>query len=354
MGSPLGPILANIFVGFHEEQLFAKTKTPLYYARYVDDTFAVFTDENHRAMFHHELNQLHNCLEFTGELESNGTIPFLDVTVHKRQGFFLTQVYRKPTFTGQYTRWTSFCDTKRKTNLVRTLTHRALMLCSDEFLEVELNTIRSIFQANGYPMTFVRRTMERKIEHFHQVLPSAKTPSKCPVYLRLPYIGKISDCYRGKITETITRCYFAVNPRVIFTSRPMIPSSTKDTLPSHQRSNLIYLFKCSCDSTYVGRTNQRLSDRIRQHVPRKVQSILGSNMKTKDLPPSAIANHLLQNPECGRKFKSEMFTIITHGRTFFHLQALEALNISVRKPPLCQQKKFVHTMLLFKHLGSGM
>ena len=40
MGSPLGPILSNIFVGFHEQQLI-KDNSLIYYKRYVDDTFAI-------------------------------------------------------------------------------------------------------------------------------------------------------------------------------------------------------------------------------------------------------------------------------------------------------------------------
>ena len=46
MGSPLGPSLANIFVGYHEASLFKKVNKPLMYYRYVDDTFAVFNDED--------------------------------------------------------------------------------------------------------------------------------------------------------------------------------------------------------------------------------------------------------------------------------------------------------------------
>ena len=38
MGSPLGPALASIFVGFHEERLFDCDQKPGVYFRYVDDT----------------------------------------------------------------------------------------------------------------------------------------------------------------------------------------------------------------------------------------------------------------------------------------------------------------------------
>ena len=45
MGSPLGPALANVLVGYQEEKLFIYNNQPLIYFRYVDDTFAMFEDE---------------------------------------------------------------------------------------------------------------------------------------------------------------------------------------------------------------------------------------------------------------------------------------------------------------------
>ena len=48
MGSPLAPILANLFLGFHEETWlnnFNHSHHPLLYRCYVDDTFCVFHNE---------------------------------------------------------------------------------------------------------------------------------------------------------------------------------------------------------------------------------------------------------------------------------------------------------------------
>lgn len=42
MGSPLGPLMANIFVGFQERQLFDNVPKPYYHFLYVDDTFTCF------------------------------------------------------------------------------------------------------------------------------------------------------------------------------------------------------------------------------------------------------------------------------------------------------------------------
>ena len=87
MGSLLGPILANIFVGFHERHLFDKFPKPFTYLRYVEEFFDT-------------LNLLHSSLSFTMEEESNGQLPFLDVLVERGDSSFFISVYRKPTFTG--------------------------------------------------------------------------------------------------------------------------------------------------------------------------------------------------------------------------------------------------------------
>ena len=59
MGSPLGPALANIFLGFHEVKLFSGNKEPLYYKRYVDDTFVLFEDRENAQKFLLVLNSIH-------------------------------------------------------------------------------------------------------------------------------------------------------------------------------------------------------------------------------------------------------------------------------------------------------
>ena len=81
-----------------------------------------------------ETNSPHPSLPFTMEKESHSSLPFLDELVEKSSSKFITSIYRKPIFTGQYICWNSFSPQKLKTNLILTLTHRALTISSPEQL----------------------------------------------------------------------------------------------------------------------------------------------------------------------------------------------------------------------------
>ena len=104
------------------------------------------------------------------------------------------------------------------------------------------------------------------------------------------------------------------------------------------KSSVIYEFTCQCDSGYVGRTTQRLGDRIKQHVPSNIRNKTG---KTSD---SAIGQHLLDNPDCAKLYNDDMFQIIGRARSSFHLAFLESIYIQTKKPSLCRQKEFVFSL----------
>ena len=89
----------------------------------MDDTFAMFENEFNCSQFLKQLNSLYQSLTFTHEKEVNGKLAFLDVLVEKSNTKFLTSVYRKLSFCGQYNRWDSFGPKYRKNNLIGTFVH---------------------------------------------------------------------------------------------------------------------------------------------------------------------------------------------------------------------------------------
>ena len=216
------------------------------------------------------MNSLHTSLKFTSEKEVNKSLPFLDVLVTKSTNNFTTSVYRKATFTGEYIRWNSFGSKTCKTNLIATLTHRAFKICSKSFLHQELDTIRSLFLKNGYSESLIKARISKKIQQFQKH--PTEGPQRCPVYLKLPWIGETSIIFEKKIKSNILNCFLRVQPRVIFSTRRILPAIHKDVLPASQQSMVVHQFVCRCKCRYVGRTAPRLQDKIRQHVPKTIRN----------------------------------------------------------------------------------
>ena len=199
------------------------------------------------------------------ENEKENCLPFLDVYVKRTDIGFETSVYRKPTFTGQYLLWESFSPLKRKISLISTLMHRALMICTKRRLNGEIERIKKILLNNGYPKNVINTQITKKIAQFSTL--TRFGPEKCPVYLRVPWIGKSSTNLKKEVQTAVESCCGFVSTRLIFTSKRMLPVARKDVLPTTQKSSVIYEYKCHCDSRYVGPTSKRLQDRIKQHVP---------------------------------------------------------------------------------------
>ena len=273
MGSLLGPILANIFVGFHERLLFEKFPKPFIYLRYVDNTFVCFSSRSEALKFFHKLIDLHPSLSFTMEEENSNKLPFLDVLVERSESVFLTSIYRKPPFTWLYLSWDAFAPKSRKLSLIKCLSFRALNICSDSKIEGELKLIRELFLNNGYSEEVIDDNINSSVTKFknkNKIFGS----SKCPVYFRLLCIDPDSQSFADKVASSVYRCFYAVKVRSVFATKAVFNSIHKYVLPIFNQSLLIYKFKCWYNSTYIGRTSQRLEVKVRQHVPRGILNFL--------------------------------------------------------------------------------
>ncbi len=61
-------------------------------------------------------------------------------------------------------------------------------------------------------------------------------PQKCPVHLKMPWLGNFSLRFEDQIKKTITKCFAAANPRLISSTREVLPSIQKDCVPTTQKS----------------------------------------------------------------------------------------------------------------------
>ena len=83
MGSPLAPVLVNIFMGLYEFKWLNEynINKPKFYLRYVDDVLPAFEEEQDSLNLLSFLNNKHPNIKFTMEKQVNHCIAFLNVLI---------------------------------------------------------------------------------------------------------------------------------------------------------------------------------------------------------------------------------------------------------------------------------
>ena len=276
MGSPLAPLLAEIFL-----QEFEKKYLPLfenmgvvYWRRYVDDTFVLLDPTFSAKDVCAELSKCHSCLKFTYEEENPVThkLPFLDALIERKEGIgFQTRIYRKPTYTGLMTKWSSFVPKNYKYNAVSTMVYRAVQICSSyKALHAEFQFIRKISKKNGYPSAFVESIIRRQLNiKYTPPTPPPPTLNTDIVVLKIPYLGKESQAYRKRVTSAVAKQYSLKNVRVVYDLSGRIGRNfkVKDSVPDELKSGVVYEATCSqCNQSYVGQTCRHLKTRVHEHL----------------------------------------------------------------------------------------
>ena len=237
------------------------------------------------------------------------------------------------------------------------MVHRALIICTKRRLNGEIERIKKILLNNGYPKNVINAQITYKIAQFSTL--KRFGPEKCPVYLRVSWIGKPSTNLEKEVKTAVESCYGSVSTRLVFTSKRMLPVARKNVLPTTQKISVIYEYKRHCDSRYVRQISQRLQDLIKQHVPQWLRQQLTRprrsqphrSCKQNDTKPdsdSAIGQYLLENDQCAFNYDNKRFSILASVLSSFHLNLSEAAYIKTRRPVLCKQKEFIYTLKLFR------
>ena len=132
MGSPIGPLVAILFMEEIEVQAIRTSTTPpTLWKRYVDDTFTIIK-KNNRDSFLQHLNSIHPNIKFTcEEVREDGCMPFLDILVTPEEdGSLKTSVFRKTTPTDLYLQWDSHHTIPSKYSVAGIIYHKATTVCS--------------------------------------------------------------------------------------------------------------------------------------------------------------------------------------------------------------------------------
>ena len=282
MGSPLGPVLANVFMVELEKTLVPQLEesVALWY-RYVDDTFT-FIKVGEVDNILERLNSFHENIKFTYEREKDGSIAFLDVKViRKVNGTFETDIHRKKTDTNIYINWNAFAPKLWKIGTLKGLIRRAFTICStDEFRNKEISFLKNVFgKTNGFPSRIVYDTIQnvkRKMAEENQVptgddssdpgIPVNTEPEVTP-FICLPYKGKAGEAIVSQFRDALTKALPSkVKPRFAYKGKKLGSYfQLKDKVPVEHQTDCVYAFRPENATKYIGETNVRFGSRSHEH-----------------------------------------------------------------------------------------
>ena len=260
IGASSSVFLAEIFMmRLERKALTTFASPPDIWFRYVDDTFTIMERDFIQAFLDH-LNNQHQRIQFTIELEEDNQLPFLDTLVCvENDRTISTKIYRKKTHTNQYLHFNSNHHTRQKVGIVSTLKKRLELVTKEEDKKEEESFLEDAFGACGYPdWVTKRKRKENKEKEKHQ------------------YAGRVSMPYTKGLSERISREMKKHNISVIHkptaTLKNILCSKAKDRLDPMDKPGALYHIKCSAHNVdYVGETGKQTKQRMYQHrvIPHK-------------------------------------------------------------------------------------
>ena len=222
---------------------------PKIWERHVDNVFSIVHKEHLQELLEH-INNLHPQTQFTKEEESNSSLPFLDTLVQRNHDKSISvKIYRKPTHTNQYLKYTSHNPTSAKQSVITALFDRADNVVSNEKDKIEeKHLISAALQQNGYPKEFIQRTVRRHIRRKEQSREQPEEEPKHTKSINLPYIQGLK---RALNKHNIKATFYTQTTLRSLLSKP------KDPIPKEDRNNAVYQLNCKdCEAVYVGETNE--------------------------------------------------------------------------------------------------
>ena len=337
MGSPLGPVLANLFMAVNEKRwLESCPNPPSFYRRYVDDIFCLLKSEDEANSFLVYLNGKHPNIKFTIETEKDKKLPFLDVLITSNNGNFETSVYRKMTFTGLFMNYRSFLPETYKLGLISTLIDRIYKISQNrEIFNFEFRKVKEFLGKNAFPPHLVEKQLKRYLRKVENTQNRDEVDEKNISYVKLPYIGEYSKRVQKKILSLCSEFCKNTNIKVVFTSEKIASYfSTKDAMPRALRSGVVYKFVCAgCNACYVGQTTRHFDTRVHEHLHKKTQ-------------PSSVYKHLEQNARCRQACDVTCFSILDRDVSSFRLEVKETIHNEWIQPTINKQKKLLKLSIL--------
>ena len=283
MGSPLGVLFANFFMGSIEELVFDAIDKPDIYCRYIDDIFVKINSVAELDALRGKLMEV-SGLNFTVERSDEGSLPFLDVLLKQNNSSFSSSVYVKATNPGLCMNGESECPQRYKDATIGAFFRRALTHCSTwQETQKEIDRIHQLLVNNGYSNREVQTKLRRIIDAWYQGLPPT-TPANDGTTHKIFFKSHMSSKYkederaikniiRRNVTpiESNDKLSIIIYYRSKKTSSLLLKNDVAPRPVGVRQSHVVYKFTCpeeDCTplASYVGMTTTTLSRRLTLHL----------------------------------------------------------------------------------------
>ena len=204
------------------------------------------------------LNSSNSCIQFTHEVETNNSIPYLDLQIYKEQNGSLTfGIYRKPTHSGRYLNYNSYHSMSQKRGVIHTILHRAETLPDEIHKKTELNRINTDFLKNGYSKQLINNVRHKVT----RPKPSGAASNERLKYVKVPYIRGVSE----RFSKILLPFGIKLANKSGETLRKKL-CKLKDKRPTLEKTGCVYKIECDdCDKKYIGETGKEVTKRIAEH-----------------------------------------------------------------------------------------
>ena len=272
MGSPIGSLMTDVIMNHVVDKaldLTPPSHRPNFFYRCVGDCFATFPNPSSIDIFLTNLNNIHNRLQFTKELQIHNSLTFLDVFKEKTNSGIKTSTYHKPTKTNLQTKYTSFSPLHYKRNLVNNLSQRSYSIFNSyATIDSEFQSIKDTLLKNGYPLSFTNKC----IRQFFNRKFNPKRPKQSQTNLQLIYSldflfwAPFSTTAKKELHQyTKTHLPHSKLRFIHNTNKLKQQFLVKDPQRQLTRSNIGNRLNCSCGSFYIGQTRRNLVKRLEEH-----------------------------------------------------------------------------------------
>ena len=241
------------------------------------------------------VNTLHQNLDFTIELQLNGTLPFLDMLIRQSGRTISTEWYSKPKDTGLTLVFHACAPTKYKRNIVQGTVHRIDHSTSTwEAFDKGLRKAKNDWEANQFSPAFYQTIVTDsllKIKKNLDTITQATTNSIKPERIEKPVILLQ---YREKVSDIFAKRLQNCGISTIFTTRKLRTCfhTLKTNFPRYLTSRVVYEISCAgCNSCYVGQTIRHLITRKIDHLRDSVR--VGNHLKECGADKAAVEARIL-------------------------------------------------------------